>query len=106
MHKLLVVYPTPIDRAAFEDHYRHTHLPLAAKLPGASDIEFALNLDAGGGPVYAIFEATFPSAETLSAALMSPEGKAVQEDVPNYATAGAAVLAYAPESIRESAKRQ
>ncbi|HKT56951.1 MAG TPA: EthD family reductase [Microbacterium sp.] len=99
MHKLLVVYPTPTDRSAFERHYRQTHLPLVGRLPGVRDMEFALNLDAEGGPVYAIFEATFPSAEALGAALASPEGRAVQEDVPNYATGGATVLTYAPESV-------
>lgn len=100
MHKLLVLYPPPVDRVAFEKHYRDVHLPLCARLPGVTEISIALGVDeAEGGPYYAIFEAVFPSAEALGAALGSPEGQAVQADVPNYATGGAVVLPYAVEQI-------
>ena len=34
MHKLLVLYPEPADRAGFIQYYESTHLPLARKLPG------------------------------------------------------------------------
>ncbi|NYE21154.1 EthD family reductase [Microbacterium immunditiarum] len=98
MHKLLVLYPEPVDRAAFERHYRDVHLPLCARLPGLVDMAFALGVDEpDGGPYFAVFEATFASAEALGAALASPEGQAVQADVPNYATGGAVVVPFAAE---------
>ena len=95
MHKLLVLYPEPTDRDAFERHYRDTHLPLCAKLPGVVELSFALGID--DGPYWAVFEATFASGGALGEALGSPEGQAVQADVPNYATGGAVVVTYAQE---------
>jgi uncharacterized protein (TIGR02118 family) len=41
----------------------------------------------------------FDSAEDLGAALASPEGEAVQADVPNYATNGAVVMTFAAEQL-------
>lgn len=95
MHKLLVLYPHPTDPAAFEAHYEGTHIPLAAKLPGMLDFRYSLNVHAEPeSPYFAVFEADFPDAGTMAAALASPEGEAVQADVPNYATGGAVVLDY------------
>ncbi len=100
MHRLMVLYPAPVDRAEFERHYRDVHLPLCTRLPGVIEISFALGVDApDGGPYFAVFEATFASAEALGAALASPEGQAVQADVPNYATGGAIVVPFAVEQL-------
>ena len=97
MHKLLVLYPEPADREAFERHYRDVHLPLCAKMPGLIDVSFSLGID--GGPYFAVFEATFSSGPALEEALGSPEGQAVQADVPNYATGGAVVVTFADEAF-------
>lgn len=101
MHKLLVLYPEPVDRVAFEEHYRAVHLPLCEKLPGVREISFTLLVDPGPAPspYFAVFEAAFDSAEDLGAALASPEGEAVQADVPNYATNGAVVMTFAAEQL-------
>lgn len=96
MHKLVVLYPEPVDRAAFEAHYRSVHLPLCAKLPGVQQITFALGID---GPYFAMFEATFADGEALGAAMSSPEGQAVEADVPNYATGGATVFTFPAETV-------
>ncbi|MCC4248364.1 MULTISPECIES: EthD family reductase [Microbacterium] len=92
MHKIVVLYPPPADRAHFARYYRETHLRLAARLPGVIGMGYALDLDAHGGPYYAMFEATFASPESAAAAMASPEGRAVEADVPNYATGGAVVM--------------
>lgn len=95
MHKLLVLYPHPRDPEAFREYYESTHLPLAAQLPGV--LAWRHSFDVHGepeSPYFAIFEAEFADAEALAAAMASPEGKAVQADVPNYATGGAVVLDY------------
>ncbi|GAA4431145.1 EthD family reductase [Georgenia halophila] len=96
MHKVLVLYPTPTDPAAFEEYYRNVHLPLARKLPGMLDHRFTLSVSAGDqeSPYFAIFEADFPDEATYAASMASPEGQAVGADVPNYATGGAVVLHY------------
>ncbi|MDI2030305.1 EthD family reductase [Saccharopolyspora sp. TS4A08] len=95
MHKLLVLYPHPTDPEAFKAHYEGTHLPLAAKLPGMLDHRYSFEVHAEPeSPYFALFEADFPDAATMAAALASPEGRAVQADVPNYATGGAVVLDY------------
>lgn len=95
MHKLVVLYPHPHDAAAFAAYYEHTHLPLVARLPGMLDWRYSLAVHAEPeSPYFAVFEADFPDARTLAAAMASPEGQAVQQDVPNYATGGAVVIDY------------
>lgn len=94
MHKLLVLYPEPTDRAAFEDHYINKHLPLAAQLPGLKASRYSLAVAGDGSPYFAVFEGDFSSHADMVAALSSPEGQAVQADVPNYATGGAVMLDY------------
>lgn len=99
MHKLLVLYPHPADPEAFNTYYRTTHLPLASRMPGMLDHRFTTSISAGGAesPYFAIYEADFPDEATLVAALSSPEGQAVEADVPNYAPAGTVVLTYGTE---------
>jgi uncharacterized protein (TIGR02118 family) len=96
MHKLLVLYPEPTDRAAFEEYYVSKHLPLAATLPGLTSWDYTLNVspgpDGAPAPYFAVFEAAFPDTATFGAAMSSATGQAVAADVPNYATGGAVVL--------------
>jgi uncharacterized protein (TIGR02118 family) len=97
MHKVVVLYPAPKDAQAFKEHYERTHLPLVAKLPGLRDYRYSFDVTGfgpGDSPYFAIFEGDFDDAEAMAAAFASPEGKAVQADVPNYATGGAVVLNY------------
>lgn len=93
MHKLLVLYPTPVDPAAFDSYYRDTHLRLASKLPGMLAHRYSLQLNGDDG-YHAVFEADFADEQALGAAMSSAEGQAVQADVPNYASGGAVVLTY------------
>lgn len=100
MHKLTVLYPEPADRKAFTDYYLSTHLPLCAKLPGVQDITYALDIcQPGEGPYFGYFQATFADEAALGAALGSPEGQAVEADVPNYATGGAVVFPFKAETL-------
>jgi uncharacterized protein (TIGR02118 family) len=96
MHKMIVLYPMPADPAHFREYYEHTHVPLADKLPGLLGRRYSFDVAAprGDSPYFAIFEADFESAESMAAALASPEGQAVSADVRNYATGGAVVLHY------------
>lgn len=94
MHKLLVLYPEPTDRAAFEDYYVKKHLPLAGKLPGLKGSRYSFGVSGSGSPYFAVFEADFATHDELVAAMRSPEGQAVEADVSNYATGGAVVIDY------------
>lgn len=94
MHKLVVLYPEPTDRAAFEAHYLSTHLPLCEKLPGVQQIHYALGISEPGKGYYGMFEATFADEAALGAAMSSPEGQAVEADVPNYATGGVEIMTF------------
>ncbi|GAA2171992.1 EthD family reductase [Agrococcus versicolor] len=92
MHRLLVLYPTPVDPAAFREHYVARHLPLADRLPGMLASRYSLDVHDEVGGYFAVFEADFADAGAMQAAMASPEGQAVAADVPRYATGGAIVL--------------
>ena len=96
MHKLVILYAPPTDPDHFRDYYVNTHLPLARRIPGILDYRYSFDVATGDGesPYFAVFEADFADAETMAAALSSPEGAAAAADVPNYATGGAIVLNY------------
>jgi uncharacterized protein (TIGR02118 family) len=104
MHKILVLYPEPTDRAAFEDYYVNKHLPLAAKLPGLKMRRYSINVSGLGGPsagspYFAVFEGEFDSPEDMAAAVSSPEGQALLADEANFATGGAVVVNYPVETL-------
>ena len=107
MHKLVVLYPPPTDPEAFKAHYEGTHLPLAAALPGLKASRYAYDVNVlDGSPCFAVFEAEFESAESMGAALRTPEGQAVAADVPNYATGGVQLIHYAPQPASTPDPRQ
>lgn len=104
MHKILVLYPEPVDRAVFEDYYVNKHLPLAAKLPGLKAARYSFGVsglgDSGAGaPYFAVFEGDFDSQADLAAAVSSAEGQALLGDVPNFATGGVVVVNYPAETL-------
>jgi uncharacterized protein (TIGR02118 family) len=104
MHRILVLYSEPADRAAFEDYYVNTHLPLAAKLPGMKSARYSVGVSGLGGPgagspYFAVFEGEFDSPEDLAAAVSSPEGQALLADEANFATGGAVVVNYPVETL-------
>ena len=99
MHKILVLYPEPIDRAAFEDYYVNKHLSLAEKLPGLKAARYSFGVSGIGAPgtgslYFAVFEGEFDSPEQLAAAVSSSEGQALLTDEANFATGGAVVAHY------------
>lgn len=98
MHKLVVLYPAPVDPAAFIDYYERQHLPLAAQLPGLNAWRYSTDVQPGPDgappPYFAIFEAEFADATVFRAAMASEIGQAVAADVSRYATGGATVIDY------------
>jgi uncharacterized protein (TIGR02118 family) len=94
MVKVLVLYNTPSDTAAFDSYYRATHIPIAKKLPGL--LSYAISAQppraiAGTAP-YLVAELEFADAAAIEKALVSPEGQATAADLANFAQAGASIL--------------
>ena len=83
MVRLLVVYETPDDADAFDQHYREVHIPLAKKLPGLRRYTVSRNGAAvrGGEPFYLVAELDWDDMDALRAAFASPEGQATARDI-------------------------
>src|ERR1700712_4688533 len=85
--RFLVLYGTPTDRDAFEEHYLSVHVPLAKRLPGLR--RYAITRDVttirGGGTYYLVAQLEWDSIAALRAAFASPEGRATAEDMAHLA---------------------
>jgi uncharacterized protein (TIGR02118 family) len=95
MIKVTVLYGAPEDPQAFERYYAETHLPIAAKMKGATRFEltrFGPGPDGSAPAFYRMAEFYFPDQATLQATLGSPEGQATTADLANFATGGVTFL--------------
>jgi uncharacterized protein (TIGR02118 family) len=89
--KLVVLYPTPEDPAAFDAHYRDTHIPIVQRFPGVQRVEVAkvtAPLSSRAGEWYQISEMHFADAEAMNAAFASDAGKESAEDLRSFAPKG------------------
>lgn len=95
MADIYVIYGEPKDPKAFDEYYVKVHTPLARKMPGLRELKVSK------GPVtvlgaerkaYLTARLSFDTMDALKASMGSPEGKAVADDVPNYATGGAEII--------------
>jgi uncharacterized protein (TIGR02118 family) len=87
MARMLVIYKTPQDTAAFDKHYFEVHIPLAKKLPGLRRYEVSrgpINALAGG-EAYMVAELHFDDLAAICAAFASDVGKACAADRQNFA---------------------
>ncbi|MDN3027505.1 EthD family reductase [Streptomyces sp. S.PB5] len=96
MHKLLVLYPEPVDPEHFRDYYVTKHLPLVRNWPGLLAWRYSFDVAAteGEAPYFAVFEADFADAAAMAAAQASEHGRRLTADVANYATGGVIVIHY------------
>ena len=91
MARLLVMYKTPRDAAAFDKHYAEKHIPLAKKIPGVRNYEVSKgSVATPGGPsayhLVAILQ--FDDVAAIQKAFASPQGQAAVADVQTFATGG------------------
>ena len=89
--KLVVLYGTPEDAAAFDTHYRDVHAPLVEKIPGLerwSSAKFVGAADNGDVPFHQIVELHFADADAVHAAFASDEGQAAAADYSQLAPPG------------------
>ncbi len=102
MTKLLVIYRTPKDAAAFDAYYAATHIPLAKKIPGLTKYEVsrgAVVSPAGDCDAHLVATLHFASMADLQAGLGCAEGAAAAGDLANFADGGAELLIIEDEPV-------
>jgi len=75
---LLVMYPVPADKDAFDRAYREEHLPYAGpRLEGATGVVTRKVIGPAGAPetFHLISDVSFPSVETMKACAQSQGGR-------------------------------
>ncbi len=93
--KLTVIYDNPTDPAAFEEHYRTKHVPLAGKVPGVRRAELAKVFPKEDGTptaAYRVAELYFDDYKSAVAAIGTSEGKALLGDAQALGTGGVRFL--------------
>jgi uncharacterized protein (TIGR02118 family) len=96
MFQAIVLYGKPQDPAEFDRYYREVHAELVKKVNGLKGFTY---VKAGPGPrgeeptYYMVATLYANSAEEFNAVMSTPEGKAVNRDVRNFATGGVTLLA-------------
>lgn len=83
MAKMLVIYKTPKDIAAFEKHYWDVHIPLAKGLPGLRRYEVSrgpIAVVSGDKETYLIATLYFDSMSAIKEAFASECGQACAKD--------------------------
>ena len=97
MASLVVLYKTPKDPVAFDNHYAEKHIALAKKIPGLRRYEISrgpVGAPGGASGVHLVATLVFDSMAAIQSGLGSPEGQAAAGDVPNFATGGADMLMF------------
>jgi uncharacterized protein (TIGR02118 family) len=90
MPRLVALYNTPDDPAAFDAHYRDVHTPIVESYPKLRGITTCRPEGVGGrpSPFYLMAEMRFDSQEDLNEALTSEAGAASARDLRNFASGG------------------
>jgi uncharacterized protein (TIGR02118 family) len=83
MARMVVIYKTPADVAAFDKHYYEVHVPLAKKLPGLRKYEVSwgpIATPAGPSDVHLVATLHFDDLAAIRKAFASAEGQAAGTD--------------------------
>ena len=97
MARLVVMYKTPRDGAAFDKYYVGTHVPIAKKIPGLRKYEISrggVATPAGPSSYHLVAILHFDDVPAIQAAFGSAEGKAALDDLQNFASGGADVFMF------------
>jgi uncharacterized protein (TIGR02118 family) len=97
MARLVVMYRTPKDAAAFDKHYFQTHVPIAKKIPGLRKFEVSQGpVATPGGPsaFHLVAILHFDDMAAIQKAFASAEGQAAVADLQVFATGGADILMF------------
>jgi uncharacterized protein (TIGR02118 family) len=91
MARLVVMYRTPKDPAAFDAHYFEKHVPIAKKIPGVRRYEVSqgpIGTPAGPSNYHLVATLHFDGVAAIQQAFASPQGQAAVADVQTFATGG------------------
>ena len=91
MARLVVMYKTPRDAAAFDKHYFDKHVPIAKKIPGLRKYEVnngPVATPAGPSGIHLVAILHFDDMAAIQSAFASAEGQAAAGDLQNFATGG------------------
>lgn len=105
--KILVLYPTPKDVAAFEKLYQEEHVPMVAeKLVGRTKFVATkvLGSPQGAPPFYRVAEIHFPSREIMEACVASKGGQETVAHAVRISTGGPPVILVSEEEVFTYAK--
>jgi uncharacterized protein (TIGR02118 family) len=82
MARMVVIYRTPKDPSAFDEHYFSVHIPLAKKLPGLRgyDVSRGPIVTPTGPEPYLVATLHFDDRAAILTAFATPEGKACAAD--------------------------
>ena len=84
MHRITITYDAPADPAAFDAHYRDTHVPIASRAPGVRRYLVSHPRGLGSDAPYLVAELWFDDAESMKAALKSPEMAEATRDAATF----------------------
>jgi uncharacterized protein (TIGR02118 family) len=102
MARLVVLYKTPKDAAAFDKYYFETHAPLAKKIAGLRKYEVSkgpITTPAGPSGLHLVAVLHFDDLAAIQRALASPEGQAAAADLQNFATGGVDLIMFDERAI-------
>ena len=97
MARVMVMYKTPQDAAAFDRHFFEKHVPIAKKVPGLRKLEVnqgAVTTLTGGTNYHLVAIIEFDNAAAIQNALASAEGQAGVADVQTFATGGVDIFMF------------
>ena len=95
MIKVTILYGQPKDPETFEQYYKETHLPLAARMEGVERLELTRFVPGSDGVIptyYRMAELYFVDEKQLDTTFNSAEGNAAVSDFSNFATGGVTIL--------------
>ncbi len=102
MAKLIAMYRTPADPAAFDAYYFGTHVPIAKKIPGLRSYEVnrgGVGTPAGVSDFYLVAILSFDGMADIEAGMASPEGQAAAADLAYFAQAGAELMFFDTQEV-------
>lgn len=96
MLRISICYGQPNDPDAFNRHYDTVHVPLARAVPGLASFVTGKcrSLSRSEPPYYMVATLSFADADSMKAALRSPEMAACSADVATFATGGVAMYSF------------
>ena len=102
MARLLVMYKTPQDAAAFDKHYFEKHVPIAKQIPGLRKYEVsrgAVTSPMGGANYHLVAILEFNDVAAIQNAFASAQGQAAVADVQTFATGGVDIFMFDSQQV-------